>query len=298
MKLLIHTLAALLLLTACGKGDHTADAYGNFEATEIIVSAEGTGRLTGFDVEEGAKLGENAIVGSIDSTQLHLKRQQLGANIKAVLSKQPDVSPQLEVIRQQIATQGREKRRIENLLKANAATPKQLDDINAQILVLQKQYASLSSSLQTQISGIRSETKPLELQVDQVRNQLDQTRVVNPVNGTVLTKYVEKGEVVNYGKPLYRIANLDEMILRVYIGAEQLSAIKNGQQVKVRTDAAGGKYRDWTGIVSWIASEAEFTPKIIQTKEERTQLVYAVKVKVKNDGTLKIGMPGEIILAN
>lgn len=287
---------ALLILYACGGDDHAADAYGNFEATEVIVSAEGTGKLQTFNVEEGVMLQENTVVGSIDSTQLHLKKQQLGANIKAVLSKKPDVGPQLEVIRQQITTQQKEKQRIENLLKANAATPKQLDDINAQIAVLQKQYSSTSSSLQTQISGLQSETQPLEVQIDQVRDQLNQSRVMNPISGTVLTKYVEKGEVVNYGKPLYRIANLSEMTLRVYIGAEQLSQVKLGQQVKVRTDAADGKYRETSGNVSWVASEAEFTPKIIQTKEERTQLVYAVKVKVKNDGTLKIGMPGEIIL--
>ncbi|WP_295119385.1 HlyD family efflux transporter periplasmic adaptor subunit [uncultured Chitinophaga sp.] len=287
---------ALLMLYACGGDDHAADAYGNFEATEVIVSAEGTGKLQTFNVEEGTMLQENTVVGSIDSTQLHLKKQQLGANIKAVLSKKPDVGPQLDVIRQQIATQQKEKQRIENLLKANAATPKQLDDINAQIAVLQKQYSSTSSSLQTQISGLQSETQPLEVQIDQVRDQLNQSRVMNPISGTVLTKYVEKGEVVNYGKPLYRIANLSEMTLRVYIGAEQLSQVKLGQQVKVRTDAADGKYHETSGNVSWVASEAEFTPKIIQTKEERTQLVYAVKVKVKNDGTLKIGMPGEIIL--
>lgn len=296
MKRLFISITTITLLAACGKNENEADAYGNFEATEVIVSAEGTGRLLVFNVEEGSTLAENAVVGSIDSTQLHLKKQQLGANIKAVLSKKPDMLPQLEVIRQQIATQQREKQRVENLLKASAATPKQLDDINAQIAVLQKQYTSLASSLQTQISGIQSETQPLALQIDQLRDQLNQTRVLNPVNGTVLTKYVEKGEVVNYGKPLYRIADLSEMTLRVYIAAEQLAQVKNGQQVKVRTDAAGGRYRDWTGIVTWISSEAEFTPKIIQTKEERTQLVYAMKVKVKNDGTLRIGMPGEIIL--
>ncbi|UYQ94376.1 HlyD family efflux transporter periplasmic adaptor subunit [Chitinophaga horti] len=298
MKSIINTIVALVLLSACGNNEREADAYGNFEATEVIVSAEGTGKLTTFNIEEGNTLAANALVGSIDSTQLHLKQQQLGANIKAVLSKQPDITPQLEVIRQQIATQEKEKRRVENLLKANAATPKQLDDINAQIAVLQKQMTSMSSSLQTQIGGLRSETRPLELQIDQLRDQLDQTRILNPVNGTVLTKYVEQGEVVTYGKPLYRIADLSEMTLRVYVGANQLSAVKIGQAVKVRTDAADGQYRYWTGNVSWIAAEAEFTPKIIQTKEERTQLVYAVKVRVKNDGALKIGMPGEILLNN
>ncbi len=186
-------------LAACSSGNDAADAYGNFESTEVIVSAEATGRLLRFDVEEGQVLTVSAVVGGIDSTQLHLRKAQLGANIKAVKSRVPKVNPQLAVIRQQIATQQKEKARIENLLKANAATPKQLDDINGAIALLEKQYASTASSLSTQVSGLSSETQPLQYQVDQVNDQLAQTRVVNPVNGTVLVKYVEAGEVVNYG---------------------------------------------------------------------------------------------------
>jgi Multidrug resistance efflux pump len=285
------------LLPSCRSYDDHADAYGNFEAVETVVSAEGTGKLLSFMVEEGMTLPADTIVGWIDSTQLHLKRSQLKANIKAVLSKIPEKDPQLEVIREQIAVQKRERQRFENLVKANAATPKQLDDINYQIGILEKQYRSLASTLNTQVSGYSSETRPLEEQVLQVNDQLRQSRVTNPVNGTVLIKYVEKGEVVNYGKPLYKIADLSALNLRAYIGEEQLGQVKVGQQVTVLTDLPGGKYREWTGTVTWVSAEAEFTPKVIQTKEERTNLVYAIKVRVKNDGSLKIGMPAELKLA-
>jgi Multidrug resistance efflux pump len=297
MKTTLTLISLIVLFAACKSKDAAADAYGNFESTEIIVSAEASGRLLSFDVEEGAVLQANALVGGIDSVQLNLKKAQLGANIKAVLSKRPEITPQLEVIRQQIATQQREKQRIQNLLKANAATPKQLDDINAAIALLEKQYASTSSSLNTQISGLNSESQPLELQVEQVKEQLAQSRVINPIQGTVLTKYVEKGEVVTFGKPLYKIADLNTMYLRVYISGDQLGLVKTGQQVTVQTDLPDGEMKSLPGTVSWISGDAEFTPKTIQTREERVQLVYALKVRVQNDGSLKIGMPGEIRLS-
>ncbi|WP_298715517.1 HlyD family efflux transporter periplasmic adaptor subunit [Chitinophaga sp.] len=294
MKTSFAAVFSLAFFAACSSGDDIADAYGNFESTEVIVSAEATGRLLRFEVEEGQVLTENAIVGGIDSTQLHLRKAQLGANIKAVKSRVPEVNPQLAVIRQQIATQQKEKARIENLLKANAATPKQLDDINGAIALLEKQYASTASSLKTQVSGLSTETQPLEFQVAQVKDQLAQTRVVNPVNGTVLVKYVEAGEVVNYGKPLYKLADLRTMYLRAYIDGNQLSAVKTGQQVQVGIDQPDGTIRQMKGIVSWISPEAEFTPKTVQTRDERVRQVYALKVRVENDGSLKIGMPGEM----
>lgn len=297
MKTTLATISLIVLFAACKSKDDAADAYGNFESTEIIVSAEASGRLLSFDVEEGAVLQANALVGGIDSIQLNLKKAQLGANIKAVLSKRPEIAPQLEVIRQQIATQQREKQRVQNLMKANAATPKQLDDINAAIALLEKQYASTSSSLNTQISGLNSESQPLELQVEQVKEQLAQSRVINPIQGTVLTKYVEKGEVVTFGKPLYKIADLNTMYLRAYISGDQLGQVKTGQQVTVQTDLPNGELKSLPGTVSWISGDAEFTPKTIQTREERVQLVYALKVRVQNDGSLKIGMPGEIRLS-
>ncbi|KAA2239481.1 HlyD family efflux transporter periplasmic adaptor subunit [Chitinophaga agrisoli] len=293
----VATLLIMAVLPACRSNKDEADAFGNFEAVETVVSAEGTGKLLSFMVEEGMRLPADTIVGWIDSTQLSLKKSQVKANIRAVLSKIPETAPQLEVIREQIATQKREQLRVQNLLKANAATSKQLDDINAQIAVLEKQYRSLASSLNTQVSGYSSEAQPLEAQVLQLNDQLKQSRIINPVGGTVLTKYVERGEVVTYGKALYKIADLSSLLLRAYIGEEQLGQIKLGQQVTVRTDLPEGKYRQWTGTVTWISAEAEFTPKEIQTKEERTNLVYAVKIKVQNDGSLKIGMPAELKLA-
>lgn len=297
MKTTLTVISLIILLAACRSKDDGADAYGNFESTEIIVSAEASGRLLSFDVEEGAVLPANALVGGIDSVQLNLKKAQLGANIKAVLSKRPEINPQLEVIRQQIATQQREKQRMENLFKANAATSKQLDDINAAIALLEKQYASTASSLNTQVSGLNSESQPLELQVEQVKEQLAQSRVINPIQGTVLTKYVEKGEVVVFGKPLYKIADLNTMYLRAYISGDQLGQVKTGQQVTVQTDLPNGELKSLPGTISWISGDAEFTPKTIQTREERVQLVYALKVRVQNDGSLKIGMPGEIRLS-
>lgn len=294
MKTSIAAVISLAFLAACSPGEDAADAYGNFESTEVIVSAEATGRLLRFDVEEGQVLAENAVVGGVDSTQLHLRKAQLGANIKAVKDRVPEVSPQLAVIRQQIATQQKEKARIENLLKANAATPKQLDDINGAIALLEKQYASTASSLNTQVSGLSSETRPLQYQVDQVNDQLAQTRIVNPVNGTVLVKYVETGEVVNYGKPLYKLADLRTMYLRAYISGDQLGAVKTGQQVHVGIDQPDGSIKPLKGEISWISPEAEFTPKTVQTRDERVHQVYALKIRVQNDGSLKIGMPGEM----
>lgn len=296
MRTVITAISLAASLLACRSKDDEADAYGNFEAVETVVSAEGTGKLLSFMVEEGMALPADTVVGWIDSTQLFLKKSQLKANIKAVLSKVPEPAPQLEVIREQIAVQKREQQRYQNLVKAKAATPKQLDDINYQIAILEKQYRSLASTLNTQVSGYSSEAQPLEAQVLQLNDQLRQSRIINPVNGTVLVKYVEKGEVVNYGKALYKIADLSALDMRAYIGEEQLGQVKVGQQVTVRTDLPDGKYREWPGAVTWISSEAEFTPKVIQTKEERTNLVYAMKVRVKNDGSLKIGMPAELKL--
>ncbi|ASZ13777.1 HlyD family efflux transporter periplasmic adaptor subunit [Chitinophaga pendula] len=285
-----------LLFSACNNNGAHADAYGNFEAVEVIVGAEGTGKLKQFAVEEGKQLAAGEEVGRIDATQLSLKKEQLRANIQAVLSKRPDAEPQLQVIREQIVTQRREQQRISNLVKLSAATTKQLDDINAQIVLLEKQYASLQSQLRTQLMGLSAETHPLQAQIAQLDDQLQQSRVVNPVNGTVLTRYAEQGEIVSYGKALYKIADLSSLLLRAYIGEEQLGSVKIGQTVTVRTDLPEGKYKEWPGTVTWISAEAEFTPKVIQTKEERTNLVYAMKVKVKNDGSLKLGMPGEVIL--
>ena len=279
---------------ACSNGSGKFDATGTFESEEVIVSSEAMGKLVKFDVEEGALLKQNQIVGVVDTIQLYLKKKQLEASIKAVLSRQPDVSAQLAALDEQIKTAGTEKKRIENLVKSNAATTKQLDDINSQIEVLNKQHNAAKSSLLITKQGLQSETYPLQIQIDQIRDQLNKSIIKNPLNGTVITRYAKQNEVTAISKTLYKIADLANMTLRAYINGDQLGQVKLGQAVKVFVDKGNGEQKELNGEIYWVSSKAEFTPKTIQTKDERANLVYAVKVKVKNDGYLKIGMYGEI----
>ena len=283
-----------LIFFACGTGNGDFDATGTFESEEIIVSSEAMGKLVKFDVEEGAQLKQNQIVGVVDTLQLFLKKKQLEASIKTVLSKQPDVSTQLAAIQEQIKTAETEKRRIENLVKSNAATTKQLDDVNAQIDLLNKQYNATKSNLTITKQGLQSETFPLQAQVEQIEDQINKSKIKNPVDGTVLTRYAKQNEVTVNGKALYKIADLTLMTLRAYINGDQLGKIKLGQKIKVFVDKGSGEQKELSGEIYWVSSKAEFTPKTIQTKDERANLVYAIKVKVKNDGYLKIGMYGEI----
>ena len=289
------TLALIALtLAACGGGNGKFDATGTFESEEVIVSSEAMGKLVQFDVEEGAQLKQSQVVGVIDTLQLFLKKKQLEASVKAVLSKQPDVAMQLAALLEQIKTAETEKKRVENLVQANAATTKQLDDINAQLEVLNKQYSATKSSLTITRQGLQSETFPLQIQIEQINDQLNKSRIVNPVDGVVLTRYAKQNEVTTNGKALYKIADLSEMTLRAYVNGDQLGQIKLGQKVKVFVDKGEGEQKEMSGEIYWVASKAEFTPKTIQTKDERANLVYAIKVKVKNDGYLKIGMYGEV----
>ncbi len=308
-----HFLIFLLILgytfSACRKNDSKADAYGNFEADEVIVSAEANGRILRFDIEEGQTLHAGQIAGSIDSVQLALKREQLQASIRAVAAKSPAISAQLAVyekqtasVKQQLATLEHEKRRVENLLKNDAATPKQLDDINAQIEAAQRQQdvileqkSASSASLSTQKGGLLAEILPLQKQIAQLDDQLARCRVVNPADGVVLTTYAEAGEIASFGKPLYKIADLSTLTLRAYVAGDQLAAVKVGQTVHILIDAPEGKQMELSGKIRWIASKAEFTPKVIQTRDERVNMVYAMKIDVPNpNGTLKIGMPAEV----
>lgn len=282
------------LITACGAGKGKFDATGTFEAEEIIVSSEAAGKLVAFDVEEGFGIKQNKIVGVVDTTQLYLKKKQLEYSIKALLSKLPDVSTQIAAIQEQIETALTEKKRIENLVKSNAATTKQLDDINSQIEILNKQLNASKSSLNITREGLRSETYPLQIQIEQIQDQINKSIIKNPVDGTVLSRYTKQNEVTANGKALYKIADLSIMTLRAYINGDQLGQVKLGQKVKVFVDKGEGEQKELNGEIYWISSKAEFTPKTIQTKDERANLVYAVKVKVKNDGYLKIGMYGEI----
>ncbi len=288
-------LACLALIAGCSSEGNQYDATGNFEADEIIVSSEASGKILKFNLDEGRTLKKGEVVGYVDTLQLHLRKRQLQSSIKAVLARQPDASSQLATVQEQIATAKKEKERFENLLKDDAATQKQVDDLNAHLALLQKQHNALQSSLATTTQSVRSEAVPLSVQVEQIEDLIQKSIITNPIDGTVLVKYAEQSEVTGPGKALYKIADLSSIILRAYISGPQLSSVKLGQKVDVLVDDVENDHKKYEGEIIWIADKAEFTPKTIQTKEERTNLVYAIKIKVKNDGYLKIGMYGEVI---
>jgi HlyD family secretion protein len=285
-----------LMLTACSSGESDYDATGNFEADEMIVSSEASGKIIKLEIAEGQTLQAGQVVGYIDTTQLYLRKKQLEYSISAVLARQPDANSQLSTINEQLTTTNREKQRVENLLKADAATQKQLDDLNAQIELLKKQYDALQKSLAITTRSLQSETLPYKAQLEQVNDQLKKSKIVNSQAGTVISKYAMQDEVVNAGKAIYKLADLENIILRIYISGSQLSQVKIGQNVEIQVDSGEKDYKKYTGKITWVSDKAEFTPKTIQTKEERANLVYAVKVAVKNDGYLKLGMYGEVKL--
>jgi HlyD family secretion protein len=288
------TLILSSLLISCGKSKDDYDASGTFEATEVIVSAEATGRILSFDIEEGQTLTRNELIGRIDSTQLYLHKQQTISSKKALQSSRPDIKKQIAAIQQQIATAKSERKRFENLVKANASNQKQVDDINAQIAVLEKQLDAQKTTLQTTNQGISDNSEGVTFQAEQLQDQLQKCKIISPIAGTVLVKYAEMGEVASQGKALFKIADTNHMILRAYITADQLSQLKIGQKVKVTSDFGKDQNREYAGTLAWISSKAEFTPKTIQTRDERANLVYAVKINVKNDGLIKIGMYGNV----
>ena len=293
-RLILLGLATSALLISCGKSKDNADASGTFEATEVIVSVEAAGKILTFNVEEGQVLAANEMVGTIDSTQLYLRKQQIQSSKKSLQSRRPDVKKQIAAIEQQITTAKTERKRVESLLKANAANKKQLDDINAQIAVLEKQLDAQKTVLETTNQGITDDSEGITLQVAQIEDQLRKCKIVSPIAGTVLVKFAEMGEVAAPGKALFKIADTNNMILRAYITADQLTKLKVGQKVQISSDFGKDDSKEYAGTVAWIASKAEFTPKTIQTRDERANLVYAVKINVKNDGFLKIGMYGDV----
>ena len=304
----VALLLVLFFAAACNQHRLLTDASGVFESDEVIVSAEQSGKLLSFPIEEGDTLQRGAVAGQIDMSNTILQKQQVEASIKALRQKTTNPGPQTELVKKQLAVQQsqlaqqlRERTRTENLLKADAATHKQLDDINAQIDQLQKQIAVSqqqialdNSNIATQNRTIFSEQNPLEKSADQIQDQINKGQVVNPLGGTVLTKYALEGEMTVTGKALYKIANLDTLTLRAYVTGSQLTTVRLGQPVKVYTDEGAKNYKEYAGKVSWISDKSEFTPKTIQTKDERANLVYAVKIRVKNDGYLKLGMYGEV----
>lgn len=279
---------------ACNNKKNNFDASGSFETEETIISAEASGVIKSFQLYEGQELKAGAIVGYIDSTQLYLKKKQLLAQINAMMVRKPNVPIQLASLLEQLKTAQKEQTRISNLVKGDAATTKQLDDINANIEVLKKQIAAQRSTLEITTSSIDKDASPLNTQIEQLNDQLAKCQIINPVNGNVITKYTEQNEMAAPGKALYKIADLSTMLLRAYITGNQLPLVKLNQKVTVLTDNGTGGYNETEGAISWISDKAEFTPKTIQTKDERANMVYAIKVKVKNDGSFKIGMYGEI----
>ena len=284
-----------LLAAACGRnGDF--DATGTFEATEVVVSAEAAGRILRFDAEEGDRLEAGRQVGAIDTVQLYLQKLQLERQRASVVSNRPDIAKQVASLREQIAKQQTERRRVENLLRDGAATTKQLDDIDAQIKVLDGQLEAQLSTLRNNAASIDENSSSIELQIARIEDQLAKCRIASPVAGTVLAKYSEAGELASVGRPLMKVADLDRIYLRAYFTSDQLAGLKLGQEVTVTADFGGDSRIDYPGRIVWIASESEFTPKTIQTRDSRANLVYAVKIAVENDGRLKIGLYGEVEL--
>ena len=295
MKNISIFIIVLSILGSCSNKNDGVDAYGNFEAIEVMVSSEANGKIMALQLNEGDLLDQNTIIGYIDTIQLHLKKEQLHAAIQALQSKTQNVKVQIEVLQKQKANLLRERQRVEALLLDSAATVKQFDDINGEIEVVNQRIAATRSQLNTANNGILSEIKPLKIQILQIKDQIDKSILRNPIRGTVLTKYAEESEITSFGKPLYKIANLERITLRAYISGDQLSQITLGQNVTVKIDAPGDEYKSFDGSITWISSRAEFTPKVIQTREERVNMVYALKIEVSNDGSMKIGMPGEVL---
>ena len=289
MKKIIVLILIITGVISCNTNNEKADGYGNFEATEITVSSEANGKIEFLNLEEGDLIAFQKQVGLVDTLQLYLSKQQLIASKTTVSSKSMNVLSQKNVLIAQLKTTEIEKNRIHNMFSENAATKRQVDEIDGKVKVIEEQIKSVG----TQNAPIISDLKSIDVQIQKIDDQLQKCKIINPIQGTVLTKYAEAGEITAFGKPLYKIANILEMTLRVFVSEKQLPQIKIGQEVSLKIDGLN-EMKSYKGTISWIASQAEFTPKIIQTKEERVNLVYAVKVKVKNDGSLKIGMPAEM----
>jgi HlyD family secretion protein len=283
-----------LLWVSCNNGGNKFDATGTFEATETIISSEANGRIVKLDLEEGDILSEGQRVGYIDSSQLRLTKMQLRENRKAILAGRPDIRTQMESTRQEIESTLIDRKRIENLVKGEVATQKQLDDINSKLAILEAKLAAQKSSLGTSTATLNDQSSAVDAQLALIQDQLTKCVLKNPVNGTVLSKYAMANEMTAMGKPLYKVADLSTVILRAYVTGSQLPQLKIGQVVTVLVDSDKDHYKSYQGNITWISDKAEFTPKTIQTKDERANLVYAVKINVKNDGYLKLGMYGEV----
>ena len=283
------SILVLSSLFSCGENNDKADGYGNFEATEVTVSSESNGKIEYLNLEEGDVLQAQTQVGLVDTIQLYYTKQQLIASRQTIFSKSGAILSQKGILSEQLKSAQIEKNRIHSMYNENAATKRQVDEIDGKVNVIVEQIKSIG----TQNTPIVNDAKAIDVQIEKINDQILKSKITNPIKGTVLGKYAEPNEITAFGKPLYKIADLSQMTLRIYISEMQLSSIKVGQDVMIKIDGVN-EMKSYKGIVSWIASSAEFTPKVIQTKEERVNLVYAVKIKVQNDGGLKIGMPAEM----
>lgn len=291
MKTRLMIALAIILLSSCRSRTQDADAYGNFEATEVIISAETSGRILKFDMDEGSQLAKGDIIALVDTTMIHLQKSEIDAGINSVKTRISSIIAQNEILNQQIENLNINITRFEKMLKDDAATQKQLDDMTGQVEVLRKQIAANN----TQRASVAAEMAVYESKKASINEQMVRSCIKSPLSGTIIEKYAEAGEVTAPGKPLAKIADMSVVKLKVYVSGGQLGKIKTGQQCNVRIDDGKKGFRNFTGLISYISDKAEFTPKIIQTKEERVTFVYAVNINVKNDGTLKSGMPGEAI---
>ena len=287
-------LVLALAMTACGKGNKVYDASGVFESTEVTVSAEGNGRIMNLDIQEGDQLEAGAVVGCIDTVQLYLSKIQLEASRRAVGSGRLNISRQIAALESQIAKQRQELDRFTKLEQAGASNRKQVEDIQAQLDILERQLAAQKESLQNTNSNVSGQADALEAQVMQLEDKIRKCVITSPISGTILAKYSETGELAVQGRALFKVADLDNIRLRAYITADQLTGLKLGQSVKVFADQGTSGRKEYAGTLVWISDKAEFTPKTIQTRDERANLVYAVKIAVKNDGLIKLGMYGEV----
>ena len=294
MKSAVYLLGLAVLLFSCHNEDGEYDATGVFETTEVIVSAQGTGEIMRFDIDGGQTVDAEVELGYIDTVQLSLKKQELLANLEATDSRRYNVARQIASLREEIATQKHEQQRYQNLVQAKAANQKQLDDINARLATLEKQLAAQTETLENGNRTVSGQVRMLEAQLAQVEDQIGKCRISSPINGTILSKYAKAGELASQGRALFKVGDIVNMYLRAYITADQLTELKIGQSVRVFADEGESGRREYAGTVSWISDKAEFTPKTIQTRDERANLVYAVKIQIQNDGFVKRGMYGEI----
>lgn len=284
----------VLLAASCVEGNKAYDASGVFESTEVTVSAEGNGKILSLDIQEGDRLEAGQIVGCIDTVQLHLSEIQLEASRRAVGSGRLDISRQIAALESQIGKQRQELDRFTKLEKAGASNRKQVEDIQAQIETLERQLAAQEESLNSSNRNVSGQADALEAQIEQIRDRIRKCVITSPVAGTVLAKYSEAGEFAALGRALFKVADIDNIRLRAYITADQLTTLKLGQQVRVFADQGSSGRKEYAGTLIWISGKAEFTPKTIQTRDERANLVYAVKIAVENDGLIKLGMYGDI----